>query len=487
MSNSSYIAPDGNVVLTRLAYTVAESRGIITLIVVSCISALAVAGLLTALTISAFNTRSSSNPNLFVRTHVVVYFVCLLTCDLLQAIGAIMNVAWAQRMSVGVGALCTAQGIIKHIADLGIAIWSLVIAFHVFGILFFCLPLKRYAMWCTLIGTWSLIATLVITGPATLDTAKRGPFCNLGYMIMFISASVSFVLYMLVFLKLRGNVIVHGIHIRFRMHHGTPSWRGTEKDQQNGYIMVVARQMLLYPIAYTIIILPIAAARFSAWFKHDVPFSVTVFCDAIYLLSGTANTVLFSSTRRILPPRSIIPKFLISKPRLVESAAVASGDTDPYYGSAMSEAQSITIDPEMEKGEVDNPFEVAPAMTVSACGRPKEMTGSDRDQSGRSSSAWRLNVENDLQADADAVVLTEAGILKRIYSPDADSDSDAGSISESSDFFDVDVSGEPMRHATPLPHLPRSPKPQDEDDGSERSLRRVSATPTAFIDLYSGR
>jgi len=76
--------------------------------------------------------------------------------------------------------------------------------------------------------------------------------------------------------------------------------------------------MLLYPVAYTIIILPIAVARFTG---GDVPFGVTIFCDTIYLLSGAVNAILFTATRRILPPKSIIPgRFVISHPKLLASS-----------------------------------------------------------------------------------------------------------------------------------------------------------------------
>jgi len=93
--------------------------------------------------------------------------------------------------------------------------------------------------------------------------------------------------------------------------------------------------MLLYPIAYTILILPIACCRFSEWTGHKVPVAATIFSDFIYLLSGLVHVVLFASTRRILPPRSIIPKFLISGPRaLLSSTDVPDGDFDSYYDDA---------------------------------------------------------------------------------------------------------------------------------------------------------
>ena len=196
--------------------------------------------------------------------------------------------------------------------------------------------------------------------------------------------------------------------------------------------------------------------------------------------AGTTNVVLFSITRRILPPRSIIPKFLISKPKLVESTAVMSSDADPYYGSYASGNLGL----EMGRGGTEIPFEFHNSVGVSGRGIVGEEV-TEKHEPGVSTPAWRLSAGSGLDVDLDAVVLTEAGILKRVYSPDADLDSDADvrSVPDASDFVDVDVLGGPLRHAAPLPQVPRSPRIYDEDDGSERSVRRASATPTTFISF----
>ena len=76
---------------------------------------------------SAFNTRTDKNPNMFVRTHLAFYFVSLLLSDILQgeslflhtltvyphcfaAISSIMNSVWVREGAVEYGSLCTAQG-----------------------------------------------------------------------------------------------------------------------------------------------------------------------------------------------------------------------------------------------------------------------------------------------------------------------------------------------------------------------------------------
>lgn len=60
---------------------------------------------------------------------------------------------------------------------------------------------------------------------------------------MFLSAILSFILYTLVFLRMRGNIVVNGLHIRFRLAK-SESLRGRLYAQS--YALKIARQMLLY-------------------------------------------------------------------------------------------------------------------------------------------------------------------------------------------------------------------------------------------------
>ncbi|KAI9442654.1 hypothetical protein H4582DRAFT_2073251 [Lactarius indigo] len=350
------------------------------LVVASCVSLIATVGLLSAIAISAFNTRMVKDPNMFVRTHVVFYFISLLLSDILQGalislgqffgvflfsedarLGSIMNSAWVTKQAVVYDSLCTAQGAIKQMADVGIALWSLVIATRTFLVLFLRVPHKRYTMWITLIANWSLLGAIVIAGPATTSD-KLGPFYGisgiwcwispnystkriaLDYMVMFISALLAFILYLLVFLKMRGIVRAQAL---------STSLASADRERNEKYEHKLARQMLLYPVAYTILILPIACCRFSAWSGHEVPFGVTIFSDFIYLMSGLVHVVLFASTRRILPPRSMIPKFLISGPQaLLASTALPDGDFDSYYDDAASHSSWYPPASEKKNGGV---------------------------------------------------------------------------------------------------------------------------------------
>ncbi|RDX54293.1 hypothetical protein OH76DRAFT_1398612 [Lentinus brumalis] len=337
--------PDGDHFLTRRPYTPGESRGVMILSVISCISATAVGGLLLAIALSAWNTRKSSSSKLFVRSHVALYFISMLLCEVAQTVGSIMSIRWVNQSAVSYEPYCTVQGVVKHISDVGTAYWSMVIAMNTFWILFLRWQLRRYVLICAVLIGWSAIGAIISAGPAALQRTPTGPFyaisgywcwisdeyaserITLDYMIMFLSALFSFLMYTLIFLRLRGNILLHGhrITVRFR-----PDASMSAPKSVDTHVINIAKGMLLYPVAYTILLLPIAACRFAEWTGHTVPFAVTIASDAVFLLSGFVNVVLFLTTRRVLPMYSVIPRSIY---RLFGSSA----------SSASSRASSYTI------------------------------------------------------------------------------------------------------------------------------------------------
>lgn len=340
---SFIVLEDGTLFTVIDPYSTAQSKAVIAFIVASCISLVATVGLLAAIAMSAFNTRTIKNPNMFVRTHVAFYFVSLLLSDILQSIGSIINSAWVREGAVVYDSLCTAQGVLGHMSDVGIALWTLVIATRTFSVLFLRLDTKHYEKWIVLIAQWSLIGAIVLGGPATARTDKHGPYYGivgewcwitanytverivLDYMIALTSAVLGFILCSFVFLKLRGIV-------RKRASSTIVTLADQERTLNEKYEHRLARQMLLFPIAYTIMIVPLTLCRFLAWAGYDVPFGFSVFSNFIYLLSGLVHVILFACTGRILPRNSVLPRFTISRPEiLLSSTAVASNDFDRYY------------------------------------------------------------------------------------------------------------------------------------------------------------
>ncbi len=129
------------------------------------------------------------------------------------------------------------------------------------------------------------------------------------YLFMFVSAVFSFILYSLVFFRLRGNISLSAgdkisFHRRPKVITGRTSdgrYIKTDDRRVESHLTALAKHMLWYPIAYTILVLPMAACRFSTFTNVSVPFSATIFSASLFMLHGFLNAVLFCTTQDILP------------------------------------------------------------------------------------------------------------------------------------------------------------------------------------------
>ncbi|KAF9653007.1 hypothetical protein BDM02DRAFT_3183333 [Thelephora ganbajun] len=350
------ISMDGEL-MTVAKYSSKESIGVSLLVATSCLSLVAVLGLLILMGVAAWLNRTSESKNYFFRTNVAAYFICLLVADLIQALASIMNARWVQFGGVQRGQFCTAQGVLKHLSDIGSASWSFVISAQTFCLLFYQLHSPRWVGWVVLGLANGLMVMLIFLGPAVYRTKADGDFygisgywCwitpeyNLGrvtldYMILFLSAFLSFILYTLVFFRLRGNIVVTGWHVRFRMLEKDESgWRGRERA--NSRALSIARQMILYPVAYTILFLPIAVLRLCEWTGQPVSFAVMMFCDSIFLLGGVINVVLFCTIRRVIPIKEVAVALFTGK--AFRKQEVSSTDTTWCIGSLKADEERIS-------------------------------------------------------------------------------------------------------------------------------------------------
>jgi hypothetical protein len=187
---------------------------------------------------------------------------------------------------------------------------------HTFNVLFLGITVPRYVMYITVMAGWASICTIIFIIPAAIDTVDKGPFfaisgmwcwispqyslerivldymevrpwlcstmSHLTHEQMFISSFLCFVLYTLVFLRMRG--IITRENGQWFMSFKTARRNSIGKDEKFG--RSIARRMIWYPVAYTALLLPISFARFLDWSGVDVPSEATLFCDAVFLLSG---------------------------------------------------------------------------------------------------------------------------------------------------------------------------------------------------------
>ncbi|KAI0765143.1 hypothetical protein C8Q74DRAFT_1219970 [Fomes fomentarius] len=303
------------------AYDSAEVAGVAALVAAGALSLVAVVPVLAM--IRWYGPKLSN-------TRIMPFFVSLLACNALQAIGTLMNSKWVAERTVYAGHLCSVQAGIKQTGNLGIALWSFVLSLHVFMILFARrVTLSAVHSWILLAAGWFLVVFIVAMGPMAIQNPERGPYFGpTGYwcwitsnypwssfiwsisLFEFVSAGLSFILYTAILLRVRGNLVRTSGRWQLRFVSHSERWvLAIRRDAIDSCMMSVAARMVWYPVAYTILLLPVTIARFVAFGGRDVPFRATMFADFVFNLQGLVNVALLLATRRFVPDTDTLPLF----------------------------------------------------------------------------------------------------------------------------------------------------------------------------------
>nr|GAT54826.1 predicted protein [Mycena chlorophos] len=345
-----------------LVYCPSVRSGVFVIVVGGCLSALAILCLSMMLLMSRTRLKFANTG-----THLALYFSCLLLSDTLQAAGAIMNLNWALNGEVVEGGFCTAQAAIKQAGNVSAAIMSFTIAVHVWNLLFMRYQTSmRVALGIVLFG-WCFTTVVVLLGPTAVQTEAKGPFFGidgewcwirkeysreqvlLQYLFEAISVVCSLFLYFLTLLRVRGNLLKIDGRWTIRFLSKDDSWKlDLHRDYTDMAGIGLIKHMIWYPVAYMVLILPIAAVRISAFAGASTPFGVTVFSDVLFVLCGLVDVVLFVTLNRVFPELGNQPAF-DTKRKTVDLSIMETGLTpftlekpvDPDARSIRSTRSSI--------------------------------------------------------------------------------------------------------------------------------------------------
>ncbi|TFK47582.1 hypothetical protein OE88DRAFT_1665801 [Heliocybe sulcata] len=291
-------------------------------------------------------------------THVRPYFISLLLANFLQSFGTVMNAKWVHLGYVLGDNFCVVQGILKHAGNIATAMWAFMVAAHLFHLLFLRWKSTRVGLYLTLALGWSIIIFIVSLGPTVIADSTHGPYFGvsglwcwitpdypreqffLEYFFEFFAAGVSFFLYTTILLRVRGNLMKCEGKWRLRWVPRGESWQlAISRDIIDSAMVRVATHMVWYPIAYSVLLLPIALARMTE-FAMRVPSWATILCDVIFNLSGFINVVLLVMTKKLLPDTNTLPTFATPRKSLDLSSPAATGITPFLITSAQQEKES---------------------------------------------------------------------------------------------------------------------------------------------------
>ncbi|KAJ7484277.1 hypothetical protein FB451DRAFT_1231959 [Mycena latifolia] len=309
---------------------------------------LALAALLSLLSVSLYFMIPSLRLQNYGKTHINGYFRSLLLANALQAFGTVLDFKWAVEGTVTPGHFCNAQGGIKQAGNITTALWTFLLAVHLFTLLVVRRPSTNVGFWCTIVGGWAIVVIVVLIGPTLLETPAKGPYFGpsgawcwiapnyiweqifLEYLLEYVSAGCCIVLYTFIVLRMRGNLVCEDGKWMLRFLPRAESWKlAIHQDIIDSAMLRAVKKMVWYPIAYTWLILPITIVRILEFTGTPAPFGVIVVSDVIFNLTGFVNVILLVATRRLFPDAQELPQFSTVRP-VVRTSVFKAGGIAPF-------------------------------------------------------------------------------------------------------------------------------------------------------------
>ncbi|KAF8573064.1 hypothetical protein K439DRAFT_1069414 [Ramaria rubella] len=294
-------------------FTSMERKGVIVMAVAGVTSCSLISLLLLYIIASALSARSQpahERPELFITKQIAVFLTCLLLSDLIQSIAGIIQVKWAVENRIYQSRTCTIQGATFVLGDLGSTLWSVVIAAHTFSGITMKTHWPRWVMWVLVCTGWILVVILTFIIPLGLSRANKDPYFAIAgtwcfissnyavarlvihYIPIYIAALTILILYLLIFLFLRGS-------IHFLPAEG-PSF-GLDDDHSR-HRLAIAKRMLWYPVAYLTCVFPIAVIRTLGFHVHYIPALAWIISESCLFCLGGVDAVIYATTRTVIKP-----------------------------------------------------------------------------------------------------------------------------------------------------------------------------------------
>lgn len=292
-------------------YTVFARNGVI------CLSIAALVSLLAILFLLIFKRPTQKE---FQNGHMFGYFISLLVANGIQAVGTLLNFVWVGYNAVMEGTLCNLQGGVTNFGNIAAAYWSLMITIQLFNLLFLRWASTKWGFWLSLVLGWGGCFFIVIIGPAAIQKpdwpsyfGPDGSWCwitstyrlqqiFLEYFLEYLSVGISFVLYIFILLRVRGNLILTEGKWRLRKVPVTESWKPCfTRDPTETKMLRMARMTVWFPIAYMALLIPVSVARFCDWSGSSVPFEVTILTNIVFALNGFVDVLLLLYIEHLFP------------------------------------------------------------------------------------------------------------------------------------------------------------------------------------------
>ncbi|KAI0276618.1 hypothetical protein BGY98DRAFT_934918 [Russula aff. rugulosa BPL654] len=279
-----------------------------------------------------------------------IYMFSLFVFEILQAIGGSLNIR----------ALLHAQGLVEQIGELGVALITLFLAIHTFvaavlqvGLKARGVALSLVCLACVFITLWVAIGAGIHKNyetptPYWCWISPQFPGERLGglYIWMWIALFAS-TIYIPLYFWAEG---FWSVDEEYKFH-----WWNVEK--RVGYVQRRATLgMLLYPLAYSLVVLPLTIAGRLQFSHHHVSSAATFFASSMFHLSGAINVLLFLIVRPEL--------LLFPRPRQLDELEIELTPQEDTGPAIFSDPAKFQLSPEPisavleDEGPGDNAVEI---------------------------------------------------------------------------------------------------------------------------------
>ncbi|KAJ7746652.1 hypothetical protein B0H16DRAFT_1375950 [Mycena metata] len=302
-------------------FTAQEIPGVVVVNAFAILSSLALLSVASRVIWLALRRFFSKNPEpqtreyVFFNTVLGNYAACLLISNMV--IGAAGMMGLRQLMAGGIqeGTFCNVQAIVMQAGNYANAYFTVAIGIHTFNSLVLA---RRQSVWiCVLtiaVGWLSAIAFAAAPTYTTPALGSRYGVSGLGCGVrpvyprslflfhllpIFITSVISAFVFSLIFLVLRGTLVVRG-GLKFTLDPNE-RWGGNAQNYHR-FVARIARSMLWFPIAYVIFLVPYAVARLIDLSGGDCPFPLLVAAYVCWFMLGIANVLTLYNTFRVLGP-----------------------------------------------------------------------------------------------------------------------------------------------------------------------------------------
>ncbi|CRG91177.1 hypothetical protein PISL3812_08225 [Talaromyces islandicus] len=279
-----------------------QYRGLIAISVLAFASVLATSGLLCFISYRIFLSKRAETLG---HNQYIILIYNLLLADLQQSLGFIICIHFVRNNAIHAGtAACFLQGLWLQVGDPGSGLFVMAIAAHTFMLVTFGKKLAHKWFVTAVIGVWCFLAIIVAIPIAIHGVDVMIPSGAWCWIDSEYETERLWTHYLWIFLAEFGTVILYSVmYFQLRRQISASSILGASGSAQVESLKRLRRvvgYMVIYPVAYVVLSLPLAAGRMASA-RGEQP-SMAYFCvaGAMMTSSGMVDVVVYTLTRRNL-------------------------------------------------------------------------------------------------------------------------------------------------------------------------------------------